>query len=787
MGKWFKKLSLLTMTIMILCTIFTPYDAKASKNSEVEINATYGIEGKYKGSSSIPVNVDVSNNTEKDIKGTVEVRVNSTYSNTYDAYAKEVVIGNGKTEHITIPINLGEENKKATVLFLEKDKEVAKKKILIDSGRVLDYDLFMGTLTDDFNGISYLSDMNFEYDNSKFGDLGDGKVTNVPLSLDQLGGNIGNFEALDVIVINNFSISKLQEIHYKNLDNWVKNGGTLIIGTGVNASKTVNGISNQLLDLTVDGKEDKNINILGDTLVATVANLNIKNSNEELKSGSDTLIYSVKKGKGDIYVATFDLGTEPLTSFHGNKEVWQKILIEDLNKEVENYQMYGGHYYSSSSSNIPMNKEINFTLIVVVFFIYVLVIGLGAYLLLKKVKKNEYLWIAIPLLSIVFTVLIYGLGSSTRFKDIILNQVNVINVDEDGIGTVKGNIGIANKSKDDLLVEEVEGTSLDYVTNNYGYYEETNSEPTKLGVKTIYKNEKAFYEFKDNGALNLRNFSIVGREESVGKLETNLNYVNDGISGTIKNNLDCNIEKLLIISGSNVWDLGKMDEGKELEINKVKSTYNSGLEQYSYEMTNDYYMGNRNNKNNKNLFINSQILTSLSQELDNSGVYYIAITDKEIDYGFNFDKKKLSKYDITTMIGQVDIEFKDENGNLNYPAGYFNMDIVTMSQGISIDRGSVIWGNGTIEMDYKIDSNVDVKSIGFSIPTSDYSYNDEEEIEIYNNNTSSYDKFEIKTGKAYEIENLDSYLKDNTIRVRMVANQEEGMTIPQISVSGREK
>ena len=98
----------------------------------------------------------------------------------------------------------------------------------------------------------------------------------------------------------------------------------------------------------------------------------------------------------------------------------------------------------------------------------------------------------------------------------------------------------------------------------------------------------------------------------------------------------------------------------------------------------------------------------------NSGVYYIAITDKEIDYGFNFDKKKLSKYDITTMIGQVDIEFKDENGNLNYPAGYFNMDIVTMSQGISIDRGSVIWGNGTIEMDYKIDSNVDVKSIGFS-------------------------------------------------------------------------
>ncbi|CDM67482.1 Hypothetical protein CM240_0315 [Clostridium bornimense] len=787
MGKWFKKLSLLTMTIIILCTIFRPYDAKASKSSKVEINATYGIEGKYKGSSSIPINVEVSNTTEKDIKGTVEIRVNSDYGDTYDAYAKEVVLGNGKTEHITIPINLGEENKKATVVFLEKDKEVAKKKILIDSGRVLDYDLFMGTLTDDFNGISYLSDMNFEYDNNKFGDVGTGKVTNVPLSLDQLGGNIGNFEALDVIVINNFSISKLQEIHYKNLENWVKNGGTLIIGTGVNASKTVNGISNRLLDLTVGGKEDKSINILGNNLVTTVANLNINNSNKELESDSDTLIYSVKKEKGRIYVATFDLGTEPITSFHGNKEIWQKILIEDLSKELENYQMYGGYYYNSSSNNIPMNKEINFTLIVVVFFIYVLVIGLGAYLILKKIKKNEYLWIAIPVLSIVFTVAIYGLGSSTRFKDIILNQVNIINVDEDGIGTVKGNIGIANKSKDDLLVEEVEGTSLDYVTNNYGYYGDTSSEPTKLGVKTIYKNEKAFYEFKDNGALNLRNFSIIGREESVGKLETKLNYVNDGISGTIKNNLGCNIEKLFVISGSSIWDLGEMDEGKEIEINKMKSSYNGGLEQYSYDMTNDYYMGNRNDNKYKNLFINSQILTSLSQELDNSGVYYIAITDKEIDYGFNFDKKKLSKYDITTMIGQVDIEFKDENGNLNYPAGYFNMDIVTMSQGISIDRGSVIWGNGTIEMDYNIDNNVNVQNIGFSIPSSNYSYNNNEEIEIYNNNTSKYDKFELKTGKICDISDFKSYLKDNTIRVRIIANQEEGMTIPQISVSGREK
>ena len=784
MGKWFKKLSLLTMTLMILCTIFAAYDTKASENSKIEINTTYGIEGKYKGSDSIPVNIDVSNKTEKDIKGTVEVRVNSNDGDTYNAYAKEVVIESGKTEHITIPVKLGKENKKATVVLLEKNKEVAKKKMLVDSGRVLDFDLFIGTLTDDFNGISYLGDMNFQYDKSKYGDLGDGKVTNVPLSLDQLAGNIGNFEALDVIVINNFSISKLEEVHYKNLNNWVKNGGTLIIGTGVNVNKTASEISSKLLDLTVDGKEDKSINILGDNLIATVANLSIKNSKEELESGSDTLIYSVQKGKGNIYVATFDLGTEPIASFKGNKEVWQNILISGLNEKLENYQMHGVYYDNNSSSMVPMDKEINFTVISLVFLIYVLSIGLGAYFILKKIKKNEYLWIVIPVLSIVFTVVIYGIGSSTRFKDIILNQVNIINVDEDGVGIVKGNIGIANKSKDDLLVEEVEGTTLEYITNYYGYSMDEKSEPTKLGVRTIYKNEKAFYEFKDNGALNIRNFSIVGREESVGKLETKLNYVNEGISGTIRNNLDCNINKLLLVSGNNIWDLGDIKEGKDIKINKLKSTYNGGLEQYSYEMQNNYYIGK---KSEKNLFINANILTSLSQELESTGVYYIAITDKKIDYGFNFDKKKLSKYDITTMIGQVDIDFKDENGNLNYPVGYFNMDIVTMSPGISLDRGSVIWGDGTIEMDYKIDSNVVVKNIGFSIPSSNYSYNEEEEVEIYNNNTSKYEKFDLKTGKVRDIEDLDSYLKDNTVRVRIVANQEEGMTIPQISVSGREK
>ena len=241
------------------------------------------------------------------------------------------------------------------------------------------------------------------------------------------------------------------------------------------------------------------------------------------------------------------------------------------------------------------------------------------------------------------------------------------------------------------------------------------------------------------------------------------------------------------MSGSNIWDLGKIDEGKDIKIDKMKSTYSSGLEQYSYEIINDYYMGNKSDKKYKNLFLHSNILTSLSQELDQSGIYYIAITDKEVDYGFNFDKKKLSKYDMTSIIGDVDIKFKDENGNLNFPAGYFKMNVVTMSQSLNIDQGSVIWGNGAIEMDYKIDDNVDVKKVGFSIASAFRDGNNAEEIEIYNNTTNNYDKFNLKTDKTCNIENLDNYLKDNTIRVKIIANQEEGMPIPQISVSGREK
>ena len=56
-----------------------------------------------------------------------------------------------------------------------------------------------------------------------------------------------------------------------------------------------------------------------------------------------------------------------------------------------------------------------------------------------------------------------------------------------------------------------------------------------------------------------------------------------------------------------------------------------------------------------------------------------------IDYGFDFGEKSVSKYDTTAIIQDINIDFTDTEGNLNYPLGYFKGEIAQVDPNIDID------------------------------------------------------------------------------------------------------
>lgn len=800
--KAFLKKSLLVMFMALLVTTlcFSNNTVKAdtNKTESYEVKISSGLEGKYRALKYIPVTVEFTS-FEKDFNGEVEIRTSSSYTSTYDAYSKEVSVAQGETGKVTIPIKLLEGSSKITVNLIEDGKVLFEKKSLISNGRVSESNLFMGVLTDDQTSLSYIGSITFDNTNSSGYK---GAIEKVQLDEKIIGENNLNIDGLDIILINNYNMSNLKSEQYTALNSWVNKGGTLIIAAGANEGKTISNIDSDFLSIKSNGNTEKNITLVDDNLNLIVSDLELKNSNIKYGSNEEPLAYSITRGKGEIIVSTFDLGLEPLISSEDAGKFFNNIILDTISKFFED-SMYGGYtpgYYKISelTRTIPINEIVGVKSLIVILGLYALIVGIVSYIVLKKINKRDLTWVVIPVFSIVFTLVIYFMGSSSRVNDIVLNQNNIISVDEDGKGTAKGYLGIGTKYKSDVIIEKPEDLTMNYSTNNNYYYGNQEEEVSDiLRVKTTYSGNNSYFTFSNSDALDMKSFEVIGKEQIIPTIETSFNLSEGNLNGKVKNTLGYNIKRLLLVAGKNVWDIGEIGENEEKEITNLKVSGSGGLQAYSDTLNQKYYDARWNNKEKlkseefKNILRISNLIGAASDEiLINKDIKLVAITDLPIEYGVEFGNKSISKFDTTAIIQDAELDFKDKNGDYNFPDGYFESVIESSSTNVHIDEyNGYIYGQGEVIFKYEIDNNIEVLDLIIKKGVDRYGYSGDDNAEkyIYNYNTGSYDKFLMSQG--YEkIKDLSNYINNNTIKVKYLVDDSKGQSmIPIITVKGRER
>ena len=597
-------------------------------------------------------------------------------------------------------------------------------------------------------------------------------------------------------------MSNLKAEQYTALSSWVNKGGTLIIGAGANEGKTIKNIDSDFLNIKSNGTNEKNIKLVNDNLNLIVSNLEIKDSKIKYGTNEEPLAYSKSIGKGEIIVTTFDLGLEPLISSEDAGKFFNNIILDTINKFYEN-SMYGGYssiYYGMTqlTRNIPINEIVGVKSLIVVLGLYALIVGIISYIVLKKLNKRDLTWIVIPVFSIVFTLLIYFMGSSTRVNDIVLNQNNIISVDKNGKGTAKGYLGIGTKYKSDVIIEKPEDLTMNYSTNDHYYYGNQEEEISDvLRVKTTYSGNNSYFTFNNSDALDMKSFEVVGKEQVISNIEASFNLSEGNLNGKVKNNLGYDIKRLVLVAGKSVWDIGSISKDEEKEIADLKVAGTSGLQAYSETLNQKYYDARWNNKEKlkseefKNILRISSLIGAASEEiLINTDVKLIAITDLPIEYGVEFGNKSISKFDNTVIIQDAEIDFKDKNGDYNFPDGYFDYVVESSSSSVHIDDYmGYIYGQGEVVFNYEIDNNIEVLDLTIKKGIDRYGYSDGDNAEkyIYNYKTDTYDKFLMAQG--YEkIKDLDNYIENNTIKIKYEVDDTKGQSmIPRITVKGRER
>lgn len=793
-----KNIKLLSVILLVfIFNLIAPnMKVNASKNdSKYDLTISYGIDGKYKALKYMPVTVQI-NNLEKDFNGEVEVRVPSDSNGGYNAYSKEVSASKGENISVTIPVKFLEGNSNGAVCIIENGKVLYEKKLLISSGRVNEGNAFTGLLTDDPTALGYLG--NITYFDSNYSNTG--KMNCVNLTEDMLDENGLNIEGLDVIIINNYNMANLNDKQYKSLNNWVNSGGTLLIGAGANESKTINNINKSFLNITSNGTREQNVKTGSESLNLILSQITLEDSVVTVNSNENELVYSLDRGEGKILITAFDLGLEPFISSNDAAIMLQNMLIETFDKIYEeNYQggYYSGTYeISNILDSIPVESTVGTLTLGIVLGVYAILVGIVIYLILKKMKKRDLTWVLIPATAVVFTVMIYLLGSKMKIKDVIVNSANIISVDEDGRGQINSYIGIASKNKENIKIEKEEDLKMKYLSDDYYYYGDTNYDAKTLRVKTTYTNDNSYFTVANNNVAEVNKFEISGKEIVMPKLENTLKIKNGNLEGTIKNNLDADIKKLVIVSGKTVWDLGQVAEGEEISIADLRSKSSSGLQGYANSLNDEYYQSRWNDEIDSKdpKFKNIQRYVSLLNLLGytdylGTTTKIIAITDLPVDYSLNLESKSISNYNLTAVIQEANIDFKDESGNISFPEGYFSYTVSELDNRVDYDYyNGYIYGEGEIVLDYKIDDNVDIKEINIEAFTDQwgYQYGLNGEYYIYNYNTNQYEEFKLTLG-SYRVINDGSYSLDNIIKIKVVASENRDNAAPKLGIKGVEK
>ncbi|MDU2489994.1 MAG: DUF308 domain-containing protein [Clostridium celatum] len=791
-----KRIFTTILSVFILSLVIPNVKVSASKNNvKYDLTINYGVDGKYKAQKYMPVTVQI-NNLEKDFNGEVEVRVTSDSSGSYNAYSKEVSASKGESISLTIPVKFLGENSSGVVCIIEDGKVLYEKKLLISSGRINEGNAFTGLLTDDPTALGYLG--NITYFDSNYSNTG--KMNCVNITEGMLDENGLNIDGLDVIIINNYNMANLDDKQYNALNNWVNAGGTLLIGAGANESKTINNINKSFLNITSNGTSQQNVKTGSENLNLILSEITLEDSTVTVNSDENKLVYSLDRGSGKILITAFDLGLEPFISSDDAAIMLQDILRETFDKiYADNYQGgYNSRNYEISNilGSIPVENTVSTLTLVIVLGVYAILVGIVIYIILKKMKKRDLIWVLIPVTSIVFTVMIYLLGSKMKIRDVIVNSANIISVDEEGKGQINSYIGVASKNKGNIKIEKEEDLKMQYISDDYYYYGDTDYNAKTLRVKTTYTNDNSYFTVSNSDVASMNKFELSGKEIVMPKLENTLKIRDGNLEGTIKNNLDADIQRLVIVSGKSVWDLGQVAKGEEISITNLVSNGSFGIQGYANSLNDEYYQSRWDDEIDskypkfKNVKRHASLLTLLGDTgYVGTTTKIIAITDLPVDYSLNLEGKSISNYNLTAVIQEANIDFKDESGNLSFPEGYFDYTVSEVDNRVNYDYYSdYIYGEGEIVLDYKINDNVNIKEINVNVCTDQwgYQYGLDGEYYIYNYNTNQYEEFKLTSG-SYELMNDGRYSLDNIIKIKVVASENTESAAPKLVIKGVEK
>lgn len=576
---------------IVLC-IFTMMAAKGSdavcaKEKEAVTSFSGDVAMVKKEDRGYVMQVTVANSGE-DFTGTVQaVFVGSTANCAYDT---EITLPSQGIKQFTVSITdtvADTDHGVCALNFLDEDGTLLQSIELKDVfGNAL-LEVPVGILSEDPASLAYLEAK---------GETVKVRSGNYPVKLVELSESTlqEKLDGLFFLVIDQYDVSSLGEENIEAIEDWVREGGWLMVGTGEYAEKTFGEFDKFAridflnLGLAVSSvSEPGEENVLSrnadsydyyyygytedgvDFTEMAVAELENHITRQDFYESMENPALTVYLGKGGVSFYYCALGDEKLQDLSADTVT---MMYRELSYD---------HYSAGSRSDWDYirqealtvidhrNTDLDFSGLKGMIALYVVLVGPVLYLVLRKCKKCEWYWVGAPALGVVFIAGVYVLGLGARVNEAKVYSVTSQRADGGSkdtyllayhSGTKPWQIGLA---EDYRLAGPDAGTGYYYYgsynldTEDYIYTVHKGSEGLSVGIRPEENFDSGYFyaggSGDDRGTLFCPKLWHVGRGT---------------LGGTVTNNTDCDMSYVGVRLRSYLMVFSDVKAGETIDLAK---------------------------------------------------------------------------------------------------------------------------------------------------------------------------------------------------------------------------
>ncbi len=693
--------------------------AVSANDDGLAMKAEVGFDGTYRIGCWTPVRIALQN-SEADLEGTLEVPITAE-SGKKTVYEVSVRLPHASSQEYTIYVKMQKSGRSLDIRLLDNKGKVVKAGKVEKLNPVSADHYFLGLVTEDEPSLGYWKERSE-------GDLLLANYQPVSLTAESFPDHREVLDSFSILILNQVDTGSFRPEQLRALSAWIQGGGILIIGTGANGSRTLAGLTEKIVpaaagDVTeqdvaaelekLAGKPVRGSSVLDvmdvRTEGGTVAVSRNAGSDSAPKDANPArgLVWMHRKGSGVIYTAAFDLGTEPVLSWAGNKTFWENLLERSLPEQ--SIQLLQDPYQSTGKingmedvlGNIGAMDLPSATSVLPIFLLYLVLIGPVNYIILKKMDRREWSWFTIPALSVACALVIYGLGYRSKGSDLILNTISVVELNDDsGGGDRTDYVGVFLPRRGDYRVDVDREVflSTNGEENNDSFPHAGNAAPDVH----IIQGKPSRILFRNSSMWTMETFRTDPRRVDYGSVHADLRYEAGKIVGTVQNNTPYPLEDFVLYNALFHGKAGNIASGetKKVEITLPAKGVAAAPGHYQSMLYSLYpeWSGGRASRKSKNrvrildnLFADDAMRKSSPKQVgDSSRLQYFAFYGRDPDGAVRINGRKP---DVAMgegiLLGSVGFE-AEQGGHVSLPPGMLNGRLEQEQS-----RGVNVYGNPT--------------------------------------------------------------------------------------------